>query len=315
MVTELTPLKASAMLPFALLVMAVLACWGGGSRSKRVEPVSESPREDRTPANSKTNSELNDNRMKPDEKEKKGFTENLPAGFEPPSDDAGRLLLREYGSLFVAQGDIKVPKMVVFKDQAAVSSFQSTLTTSTESFGGFSLELQKAAMDGLKEAISDARSAGLNISPRDRDSAKRSYDETVGLWASRVDPALKHWVSLGKITEQDASRIRSLSPYEQVPEILKLEAKGIYFSKDLSKSIIYSVAPPGTSQHLSMLALDVKENEDKRVRDVLAKHGWFQTVVSDLPHFTYLGEKESELAKLGLKRVENNGRTFWVPDI
>ena len=64
-----------------------------------------------------------------------------------------------------------------------------------------------------------------------------------------------------------------------------------------------------------MLALDVKEFENARVRSTLAKHGWYQTVTSDLPHFTYLGVEESELSRLGLKQVTNSGRVFWVPDI
>jgi hypothetical protein len=64
-----------------------------------------------------------------------------------------------------------------------------------------------------------------------------------------------------------------------------------------------------------MLAFDVKEHEDPRVRALLAKHKWFQTVVSDLPHFTYLGVEETELPGLGLKKVTEGGRTFWVPDI
>jgi hypothetical protein len=51
------------------------------------------------------------------------------------------------------------------------------------------------------------------------------------------------------------------------------------------------------------------------VRAILARHGWFQTVTSDLPHFTFLAAKESELPKLGLKAVQNANRTFWVPDI
>ena len=64
-----------------------------------------------------------------------------------------------------------------------------------------------------------------------------------------------------------------------------------------------------------MLALDVSEFENANVRRILADHGWFQTVASDLPHFTYLGVKESELPGLGLKKVTNAGRDFWVPNI
>ena len=118
-----------------------------------------------------------------------------------------------------------------------------------------------------------------------------------------------------RLTQSGADRIEALSPYEQVPEVLKLEDLGLFFAKDLSKSIIYSVAPPGTSQHLSMLAFDVKEHENPRVRQVLAKHKWFQTVVSDLPHFTYLGIEESELPNRGLEKVIESGRSFWIPDI
>jgi hypothetical protein len=48
---------------------------------------------------------------------------------------------------------------------------------------------------------------------------------------------------------------------------------------------------------------------------IMARHGWFQTVVSDLPHFTYLGEAEDTLPSLGLKRIESSGRIFWTPDV
>ena len=102
---------------------------------------------------------------------------------------------------------------------------------------------------------------------------------------------------------------------EQIAEIFKLEEQGIYFAKSLDKSIIYSVAPPGTSQHISMLALDVKEHGNAKVREILANHGWFQTVVSDLPHFTYLGAKETDLPNLDLKKVSDGGRVYWIPNI
>src|SRR5690606_16903621 len=144
------------------------------------------------------------------------------------------------------------------------------------------------AMDGLRKAISEATAASLSITPRGADSAKRTYNETIELWKSRVDPALKHWVANGRLAQTDADKIRALSIFDQVIEVLKLEEKGIYFAKDLSKSIIYSVAPPGTSQHLSLLALDVTQHDDAKVRKILADNGWFQTVASDLPHFTFL---------------------------
>ncbi len=247
--------------------------------------------------------------------EKKGFTANLPADFEQPTDDVGRKLLREYGSVFVARGGAAVPLKVVFRDEPEVAAFQGTMRTSTASIGGFQLTLQAAAMDALRSAIEQAKAKGLTISPRGADSAKRTYNETVGLWKSRVDPALVHWVGKGRMTKVDADRLKGLSTFEQVKEVLRLEEQGIYFAKDLSKSIIYSVAPPGTSQHLSLLAFDVKEFDNPQVRSILNENGWFQTVASDLPHFTYLGVKEAELPALGLKKITDSGRTFWVPDV
>lgn len=177
------------------------------------------------------------------------------------------------------------------------------------------MELQSAAMSRLLEAGDEANAAGLSITPRGADSARRDYDGTVDLWHSRVEPALVHWVSKGRMHPEQADFIRSLPPHKQVPEVFKLEEDGIYFAKDLSKSIIYSVAPPGASQHLSMLAFDAAQFDNADVRRILAKHFWFQTVVSDLPHFTFLGVPEDDLPDLGLKRVVHLEREFWVPDI
>ena len=244
-----------------------------------------------------------------------GFTVNLPAGFTAPTDDIGRRLLKGYGAVFVARGGATPPNTVVFKDDAEVLKFQSHAGSTRETVGGVSIELQPAAMQSLKNAVADAGQNSTSITPRGPDAAKRSYQDTVGLWASRVDPGLEHWVSTACISQADARRIKALPPYEQVPEIFKLEDQGIYFSKDFSKSIIYSVAPPGASQHLAMLALDVAEFENSQVRAILAKHGWYQTVVSDLPHFTFLGVAESDLRRLGLRKVKDGGRVFWLPDV
>lgn len=241
------------------------------------------------------------------------FYDHLPSSLAHPDDDVSKLLLREYGSVFVTSAT--PPSKIVFKDESDVSSFQNGVERESATIGGSTVTLQKPAMEALKAAIADGQKAGVAIGPRGGDSSIRSYAQTVTLWASRVKPALAHWSAAGKISKADASRISALSPYEQVPEVLGLEAKGLWFAKDLSKSIIYSVAPPGTSQHLSMLALDVKQFDDARVREILAAHGWFQTISSDLPHFTYLGRKESELPGLGLKKVTSGSRVFWVPDI
>ena len=186
----------------------------------------------------------------------------------------------------------------------------------TESqIGEFALELQSVAKAALRNTIEEASSSSLSITPRGQDSARRNYDDTIELWNSRVEPALIHWVGNGRLSSEKAAQIRSLPPRKQVREVFSLEEDGIYFAKDLSKSIIYSVAPPGASQHLSMLAFDVAEFDDERVRKILAGNYWYQTVTSDLPHFTFLGVPEEELPGLGLKIVRSSDREFWIPDI
>ena len=224
-------------------------------------------------------------------------------------------ILAEYGSVFMTgNGSVAAPR-VVFVNGLEVNLFQQTLSISRQTIGGFDLELQTSAMNDLIAAIAEAETENLTINPRGADSARRDYAGTVELWASRVNPALEFWTNEGKIAAEQADKIRGLQPFEQVPEIFKLEKDGIFFSKDLSKPIIYSVAPPGTSQHLSLLAFDVAEYKNENVRRILAAHGWFQTVVSDLPHFTYLGADEKALSKLGLKKIESESQIFWTPNI
>jgi hypothetical protein len=224
-------------------------------------------------------------------------------------------ILEEYGALFAARGSVIVPPQIIFKNESEVSAFQTSVSVTRENIGGFELELQTAAMNDLLKSIAEAETNDLTVTPRGADSARRNYAQTVELWASRVNPALEHWTMKGKLTEKQVEEIHLLAPFEQVPVILELEEKGIFFSKDLSKSIVYSVAPPGTSQHLAMLAFDVAEYKNDHTREILARNGWFQTVVSDLPHFTYLGAREKDLPDLGLKKVENCGQTFWIPNI
>jgi len=227
----------------------------------------------------------------------------------------GKRLLAEYGAVFAARGGAFPPDRIIFKDDLEVDEFQNKVRYKSIRFGDLNIELQSAAATSLSEAIGAASVAGLTISPRGKDSGRRRYEETVRLWLSRVEPALDHWTAKDKLSSEDAERIRTLSPFQQVPVVLALEEKGIFFSKDLSKTILYSVAPPGTSQHLAMLAFDVAEFDRAKVREILACHFWYQTVPSDLPHFTFLGVRESELTGLGLKKLTQSERSFWVPNL
>ena len=159
------------------------------------------------------------------------FKKSLPQGFNEPADDVGRRLLKEYGAVFVAGGGTVAPKTVVFKDEKEVAAFQAGVQISKEHIGDFDLELQAPAMNALKNARGEAEAQGLTITPRSGDSARRNYEDTVGLWASRVEPALVHWVGQSKLDQAEADRIRSLTPYEQVPEVFKLESQGCILRK------------------------------------------------------------------------------------
>jgi hypothetical protein len=122
------------------------------------------------------------------------------------------------------------------------------------------------------------------------------------------------------MSKDQVALIRGLKGEVQVAAVLDLEERqGLFFSTAFDKSILRSVAAPGSSQHLSLLAFDVSEYLDDRVRQVLAQHGWYRTVVGDLPHFTYLGWDESQLPSIGLKKVEGRFEghdfCFWVPDM
>ena len=233
----------------------------------------------------------------------------------PPTDSVARRVLEEYGAIFLANKKVKTPPVCIFTSEEQVTKFQEAIDYVTETIAGADVELQTAAMDALLEAREDALKEGLDITPRDgAEAARRSFDDSLKLWHTRFLPALDYWLSQGRLTEEQVANLKILPLHDQIAAVLELEKEGIYFSKDLQKSILYSIAAPGTSQHIAMLAFDVNEFDEPRVREILGKHGWFQTVLSDLPHFTYLGLKEKDLPKHGLKSVEADGQTFWIPN-
>jgi D-alanyl-D-alanine carboxypeptidase. len=233
-----------------------------------------------------------------------------------PTDPVGRRILEEYGAVFLATKKVLPPPVCIFTNEDQVTRFQEEAGFDEEQIGFDVVELQPEALKQLKKAREQAQKEGLDITPRDgAEAARRNYEDSVRLWNSRFLPALDYWQSQGRLTAEQVSRIKSLSLSQQIAEVLELEKAGIYFSKDLSKSILYSIAAPGTSQHIHMLAFDVNEFENPRIREIMQEHGWFQTVLSDLPHFTFLGLKEKDLPKHGLRSVEVNGQIFWIPNV
>ncbi|HEV7797700.1 MAG TPA: hypothetical protein VGO73_06075 [Pyrinomonadaceae bacterium] len=234
----------------------------------------------------------------------------------PSGDAVARRVLEDYGAIFVADKKVTPPPVCVFTSDEQVAQFQEQAGYATEMFGFDEVDLQPEAMKQLLKAREEAQKENLDITPRDgAEAGRRSYEDSLQLWNTRFQPALTYWLAQGRLTADQVTRLKSLPLHNQIAEVLELEKGGIYFSKDLSKSILYSIAAPGTSQHIAMLAFDVNEFDNPRVREILGKHGWFQTVLSDLPHFTFLGLKEKDLPKHGLKQVEVDGQVFWIPNV
>jgi hypothetical protein len=232
------------------------------------------------------------------------------------SDAVERRVLEDYGAMFLADSKVLPPPVCMFTSEQDVEDFQERAKPTAAVIGGARIELQPAALAALVAAREEARAMSLDITPRGgEEAARRSYDDTLRLWNTRFLPALAYWSKKGRLSKEQVEHLRSLPLRDQVREVLELEKTGIYFSKDLSKSILYSIAAPGTSQHIAMLALDVDQFADERVRRILARHGWFQTVKSDLPHFTYLGLEEKELPKRGLRALIVGKQLFWIPNV
>ncbi|MEK6287955.1 MAG: hypothetical protein AABO57_19720 [Acidobacteriota bacterium] len=227
-------------------------------------------------------------------------------------------LFAEYGAVFATTAT--PPPAIIFAEAGQVEAFQSSLVLGRGFFGEHEILLQAEALDALSAAASEAAVRGGSITARSADAGGRSYEDTVSLWTRNVTRGLEHWRRMGRITLERERSILEMTPAEQVAAILNLEdTEQLFFGTFFDKSILYSVAAPGASQHLSMLAFDVAEYEDREVDGLLGRHGWYRTVPNDLPHFTYLGHDQDALADLGLQRIDRTHRErvygFWTPDL
>src|SRR5262245_7989174 len=194
-------------------------------------------------------------------------------------------LMAEYGAIFVTAA-VPPPK-VIFADEAEVLAFQRSIDKLTDVFGRYEIQLQTKAMNALQSAAAQAADKGASISARSADSGGRSYEDTLTLWRRNVNSGLEYWLRQGSISAEQAEAVRNLPVISQVESVLHLEdSRGIFFSTYFDKSILQSVAAPGASQHLSMLAFDLAEFSDKTAETVMGANGWYRTVLSDLPHFT-----------------------------
>lgn len=224
-------------------------------------------------------------------------------------------VLREYGSVFSAGDSVQPPPVCIYPGEFAVIKFQKGLKAKYVLAGGVQINLQEAATDALQRAISQAAEIKLTITPLDGAIAgSRSYGDSLRLWNGRFFRALDYWIQVGKLTSADRESVTGMDLEKRIETVLKWESKGYYFSTDRTRSIFKSTAPPGASQHLSMLAFDIVEYGRPEIRDIMNRNGWFQTVIDDPPHFTFLAVPESDLPNRGLTLVQKGSYRYWVPN-
>ncbi len=225
-------------------------------------------------------------------------------------------VLQSYGAIFVANDSVRLPPNCIYRGESEVLRFQKSVERKPIDVNGVRIDLQAGAARALESAIAEAAEMGLSITPFDGAIAGgRSYGDTLMLWNSRFFPAMDFWIKRGRLTPSDRDAIARLDLPDKIAKVLEWESQGIFFSTDRRRSIFTSTAPPGASQHLALLAFDVTEYWNSNVRAVLNKNGWFQTVVDDPVHFTFLGFQESELPGRGLMAVSKGGRQYWIPNL
>ena len=227
-----------------------------------------------------------------------------------------RKIFIEYGAMFVASSDVQLPTSCYFADEAALLKFQSTLKTSSTTLDGVEIRLQAPAMASFLKVLDAARQLNVSISPLDGSiAAARSYSDSVSIWNSRFQPALAFWTSQRKIPQDDVDQMASMPLPKKVEKVIDWETGGLLFGTGRRRSIFSSTAPPGTSQHLSLIAFDIAGKVTPLITALFNANGWFQTVRGDPDHFTYLGVFEGELPKRGLKQIYYQGYRYWVPDL
>lgn len=184
------------------------------------------------------------------------------------------ILLRAYGAVFVNQDvGIKLPQKNIFANEQETQEFQGTLRMGHVD-GTKDCYLQKSAADALNKArIQQQIPLKSGYGSGD---CTRTFNTNLRFWHKYANNQILAKVQQGKETK-----------------------------------ILGVVAPPGTSQHLWGLAIDLRVSS-KEQRKALNQNGWFQTVQNDVPHWTYVGLTEENFPLFGFKKQVVQGITYWI---
>jgi LAS superfamily LD-carboxypeptidase LdcB len=184
------------------------------------------------------------------------------------------ILLRAYGAVFVNQDvGIKLPPKDILINEQETQEFQSTLTMAHVDATN-DCYLQKSAADALNKAR--VQQHILLKSGYGSGDCTRTFNTNLRFWQKYANNQI-----LAKVQQGKETRILGL------------------------------VAPPGTSQHLWGLAIDLLV-ASKEQRKALNQNGWFQTVENDVPHWTYVGLTEDNLPLFGFNKQVVRGITYWI---
>ena len=192
----------------------------------------------------------------------------------PQPDTYEYILLRAYGAPFVNLNPaIRLPEKVAFSNHQETQKFQDTITKG-KVIGTKNCYLQKAAADALNKAYFQAKFR-LKSGYANSDCI-RDFATTAKFWKKYTNSKTLDLVKQGKETR-----------------------------------ILGTVAPPGASQHLWGLAIDLKVTNKKQIT-ALNQNGWYRTVEHDVPHWSYVGYPPETLLRLGFQKKVIGKTTYWV---
>ena len=199
-------------------------------------------------------------------------SENLQTLPQPESLEY--ILLRSYGAAYInRQPGIKLPEKIIFADEKETKEFQATLNMGKVN-GTHNCYLQKPAADALNRARTQIKIPLM--SRYGQINCTRSFSTTLRLWRKYANDRTLEKIRQGKETK-----------------------------------ILGIVAPPGSSQHLWGLAVDLRVTNQAQQK-ILNQNGWYRTVKNDTPHWTYIGHSPEELALLGFKNQVIRGVNYWL---
>ena len=194
----------------------------------------------------------------------------------PEIDTFEYTLLRSYGTVFINQeSGIKLPERVILDNELETQSFQDKISIEIVN-GTEKCYLQKPAAAALNKA---KELENIPLKSGYAGDCLRNFATNLRFWNKYANREILNQVKAGKETK-----------------------------------ILGLVAPPGTSQHLWGLAIDLQILTPSQ-KQILNENGWFQTVVNDLPHWTYLGWREEDLPKFGLQQKIIQGIKYWITPI